>query len=112
MSFRGAVYRDALGHLMLLNPEEGRATEISDDNGIYNDLEEDALDIVDVRVDDERLAMKSVKKMSCMKPPEGSSMTSTQVLEWPTKSYDFVEFVMNDPARAERFVEILHDDED
>jgi hypothetical protein len=97
---------------MLLNPEEGRATEISDDNGIYNDLEEDALDIVDVRVDDDdRLAMKSVRKMSCMKPPEGSSMTSAQVLEWPTKSYDFVNFVMDEQERAERFIEILHDED-
>lgn len=110
----GVVYRDENERLLLLIPEEGRATEISDPHAIYADMLEEVMDVVSVSVPDPdqpaHLAMRSIRKMSWMKPPRGLQLTDAQLTEFPTKAHECIEYIMVDEERRATFIELLKDD--
>lgn len=110
----GVVYWDENHRLLLLLPEEGRATEISDPHNVYADMLEETMDVVSVEVPDPsqpaHLAMRSIRKMGWMKPPKGLQLTDAQMTEFPTKAHECVEYIMVDEGRRATFIELLKDD--
>lgn len=113
--FRGVVYRDEENRLLLLWPHQGRATEISDANDTYAELSDEAMDVVDVEVDLDHphsvFTMKSIRRIAVMRPPS-MDISPVQMTEWPSKSYDALEYIMTDPDRIATFVAVLNDESD